>query len=281
MKVYKQIVFDMETLSIVDEISYDYYGSIAKCDGGGGGGDGPGIGSGPDSPIGGGAGSFGGMGQGPIGGVSGPDGRNGVGGGPADWNNQQQKVIYKNAGGKVANQPSVLDDLDFSGVSTSVDDIFLTDDEKAMLDEIEANRVKMLTDAINEKVYDLQQEEISKLVSRGVLQSDVGAESLAKLRDYASEGIEEGTLAIGTQRMQDELNFLNSKRDFALKEDYLDWDMNKFITGLKWQTEQSALDRSLAKEINKNLEDAASDANKWGLFGNVVGGAFDLATAIF
>ena len=38
MKVYDEIVFDMESLSVVSEKSHDYEGPIALCGGGGGGG---------------------------------------------------------------------------------------------------------------------------------------------------------------------------------------------------------------------------------------------------
>lgn len=317
MKVYEKIVIDMKTLETVEEVSFEYDGPIAKCDGGdgdgGGGSSGSAIGTAVGSalgPIGGivggiiggsigsanfggsgggepeGAGNIGGVGTGigPIGGVSGSDGGGGVGGGPGEF--RTDAPGWENSGARYAISAggSGSGNFNYGGIDTTVtgtEGVFLSDEEKAMLDEIEGNRVKMLTDAINEKVYEIQQTEISNLVARGVLQSDVGATSMAKTRDYASQAIEQGTLSIGTQRMQDELNFLNSKRDFSLKEDALKWDMNKFVSGLEWQSQQNALDRALSEQIDKNLREASSDANKWGAFGNIVGAAGEVAAAYF
>lgn len=42
MKVYTKIIIDMQTLEVIDEESFDYFGPVAECKGGGGGGGGSG-----------------------------------------------------------------------------------------------------------------------------------------------------------------------------------------------------------------------------------------------
>jgi len=166
---------------------------------------------------------------------------------------------------------------------TSVEDIYLSPQEIGYLDKMERQRITALTDAINEEIFKAQQNQIADLVNRGVLNSDTGAEALAKIQDYGAKAIQRGTTDINTQRMADELAYLNQKRQYALQEDVLQWDMDKFIGGLQWRSYEAEQDRDLRDKTMSMYQDAANEANMWGLFGNVAGGALEigLAAALF
>ena len=101
----------------------------------------------------------------------------------------------------------------------------LTTDEKSMLDQIASNSISQITSTVNEETQDIVSSKIADLVGKGVLDSTVGTQLLAKVAESAQEAIAKGTTDIETARLQQELSIQQSNKDRALN--WANYGLNK------------------------------------------------------
>lgn len=140
----------------------------------------------------------------------------------------------------------------------SPDTSALSDEERALLDQMEQNQIQKFTDQVMERAEELNQMAIADLVGRGVLESSRGEKVLADLNEQALENIRLGTIDIQTKRMETELELIQSAGQ-------LDWerqrwgeeaDLQKYLTEFEWE----------------KREDIEDENRMWNTFGNVMGG---------
>jgi len=95
----------------------------------------------------------------------------------------------------------------------------LTAEERSLFDELEANALATLETSVNKQLEDVMGKEIASLVSRGVLQGGIGAETMSRLGEKATEIIAQGTADIASTKMQGMLGTIeaNKQRDLQLK----------------------------------------------------------------
>jgi hypothetical protein len=127
-------------------------------------------------------------------------------------------------------------------------DVGEDDDLEALIRRMMEMRTDLLTRTLNEQYSDVISTSIADLVNRGVWQGDIGAKAMTDIYEEKMDAIQRGTLEIGARgsEMQAEMG---------------------------WRSGEAALDRALRKKIAKWGYEASDDANKWGAFGNIAGGA--------
>jgi hypothetical protein len=144
----------------------------------------------------------------------------------------------------------------------------LTAEEKEMFDVIEDQQIDALTRGVNENVKEIAETRISQLTDRGVLQGNIGRDTLSKVYEDASDAIAQGSSQIRSQSMQNQLNFLSTKYTTGAQ-------LYGQQLSQEWQTGESALDRKYGRDLADQREDALDRANKWNLFGNVASGIIE------
>ncbi|MCP4262825.1 MAG: hypothetical protein GY774_35750 [Planctomycetes bacterium] len=157
------------------------------------------------------------------------------------------------------------------------------DEERALLDQMEENEIAKFTDEVMKRSGEINATAVADLVNRGVLQGTVGENVLARLNEDTMDIISQGTTDIQTQRMGSELSLISQGKELALKGEALDWDKarwgeefdwakSKWTENLDWEKQRWGEDLDLRKYLGNERSDALDDANKWGAFGNIMGG---------
>jgi len=107
----------------------------------------------------------------------------------------------------------------------------LSPEEIEMLDTLEANAVQQLTTEVNRQLEDVMGKEVASLVSRGVLQGGIGAETMARLGEKATRIIAEGTTAISSKRIEQELMMREGTKERTLREQLATQEMAQAMAG--------------------------------------------------
>lgn len=94
----------------------------------------------------------------------------------------------------------------------------LTAEELALFDEMEANSVQTLTEAVNTQHRDIANSAIADLVARGVWQGDIGAHAMSDISEKAMEQIATGAREISTTKNANILNAMENKKNRQLQE---------------------------------------------------------------
>jgi hypothetical protein len=94
----------------------------------------------------------------------------------------------------------------------------LTAEELALFDEMEANSIQTLTEAVNTQHRDIANSAIADLVARGVWQGDIGAHAMSDISEKAMEQIATGAREISTTKNANILNAMENKKNRQLQE---------------------------------------------------------------
>jgi len=94
----------------------------------------------------------------------------------------------------------------------------LSSEEIEGLDTLEANAIQQLTTQVNKQLEDVMGKEVASLVNRGVLQGAIGAETMARLGEKATDIIAKGTTDIESTRISQELGMREAAKDRELRQ---------------------------------------------------------------
>jgi len=104
---------------------------------------------------------------------------------------------------------SLNTDIKFIHDMAELEGVTLSDEEKGFLETMRSNATTNLTNAVNESTLELAETEIARLVDKGVLQGNIGSETLSKLYEKAgkivgeqSRNIESDVANLGFQTLQ-------------------------------------------------------------------------------
>ena len=156
----------------------------------------------------------------------------------------------------------------------------LSDEEKAFLETIRSNATTNLTNAVNESTLDLAETEIARMVDKGVLQGNIGSETMSKIYEKSgkivgeqSRNIESDVAKMGLQiSEQKKLNTL----DLWGKEQTWNQNLLNALTSMRGQDTSfkiaqlgGANNLALAnKEMDAWKE--AQDKQMWGNIGSIL-----------
>lgn len=137
----------------------------------------------------------------------------------------------------------------------------LSDEEKGFLETIRTTATTNLTEAVNESTLELAQTEIAKLVDRGVLQGDIGSQTIAKIYEKSGKIVGEQSRNIESDvaKMGLQIGEQKKSNQMALWGKELEADIASANVGVdKWKS-IGALETAAAgqkQEWNQNLINA-------------------------
>jgi len=130
----------------------------------------------------------------------------------------------------------------------------LSEYERGLLDEMQQHQLDILIANLQESYLKEFSTDIAHLVDRGVLEGTIGTQMINELQESYMESYLQGFREIRGERLASELTM---------------WAQQKGIDLERWKTKKYA---DMEKYRLQTYEDAADAANKWGAFGNVLGG---------
>ncbi len=111
----------------------------------------------------------------------------------------------------------------------------LTAEERATLDQVAQNSINKITSSVNEETADIVGAKIASLVDKGVLNSTVGTQLLAKVAEQAQKIIGQGATDIETARLQQELGIQQENKNRALQWANVGLNQQQIMQGLATQ----------------------------------------------
>lgn len=111
----------------------------------------------------------------------------------------------------------------------------LTTDEKTMLDTMSQNAKDKITSAVNDETKDIVAAKISDLAARGVLNSSIATDLLGRVAESSQKAIAQGTTDIETARLGQELSIQQSNKDRALNWANYGLNQQQIFSGLAGQ----------------------------------------------
>lgn len=228
MKVYTEIIYDMESLEVLSETSFEYEGKIVKC--GGGGGDYPEP-TGEEREL------YKSQKEAidlAIRKQSDPtllaaeratsqytlneledynatrDQRNAL--------NQKALDLYSQ---QLTATERLLGDLKTTSDLASLGG-GLTDQEQNYIDSIAQNSIKQLTSSVTDEFTDIVQGDIAAMAAKGILNSNIATNTIAELTERAQKTISSGTVDIENQRMANILAIQEANKARGIQQQQLE-----------------------------------------------------------
>jgi len=184
----------------------------------------------------------------------------------------------------------------------------LSDEENSMLDQLEENSRLTLSELVNSETEDVLKTSIASMVDRGVLQGGVGSETLKRIDDLRTTRLTQGYRDISSQRIGTELEMreankgrqmdlwdleqsgaiakagiqqenVKTEADLAWKDYTAETQQKQFEYGEQMDWEKALLQSQTQKygadkgvKIAGMEQDSAEEANKYDMWGNIIGG---------
>lgn len=154
----------------------------------------------------------------------------------------------------------------------------LSAQETQMLETIRSNATTNLTNAVNESTVDLAQTEISRLVDRGVLQGDIGANIISQVYENAGDtvGAESRNIESDVARMG--LDIIDKNKQYQMDMWGKQYDVTRDkaaaygqAAGLQMDWDKSQASNALTRELGQmelGAYESAQDKQMWGNLGS-------------
>ena len=172
---------------------------------------------------------------------------------------------------------SSIEDIEYIGSMAELTG-GLSEQETQMLETIRSTATTNLTNAVNESTVDIAQTEIAKMVDRGVLQGDIGANIISQVYENAGDTVGEQSRNIESDVAQMGLGIIDKNKQYQMDM----WDKQYNVTrdkatgygeaaGLQLDWQKSESSNALTKELagmELSAYETAQDKQMWGNLGS-------------